>query len=757
MSKLNKDLIDKINLIKADSEFIEVPESVSFDNMLKRLESTENMEKVCDFEESKNNKGIKHKRKNWIAVCTGVAGTVVAAILMITLLTGDIGKVSHINNGNNTGQNHNHEVNKNQTLDEYEEQMKVMADNGLYVLSGYKELSDYIAASRVMYKDNFYDSEYFGGKFGNDLTEQPTLMPEDDLAQNSPSTSVPEGVVDENIGDKDYSDTNVRTEGVGEADIVKTDGDYIYYVTCAYQNSINVSIAITKAEGAKTNKMSEVHISGDIIKAAFAGEMKETTDIDKVSMSNIDMLVCGDKLMVVASLDLYVSNVSTVILTFDISDRCNPKLYSSLSLEGAYDSCKLVDGYIYIFAELTKYVKVENIVETEDMAANIYAPKVCDRLLPAEDVYVAPSTSYNTYNIVAVLDTGDMSQFFDVKAVLSASNSIKRYVSGSNIYFIADIGYDYRNVEKYGEKNTLIEMAYQSQIMRFSYEKGVITPTGCVNVNGNIGDEFDIDEYNGYLRLAVSSETREVTYAEEKVYDTPKWAISNDKQYSITFGARNRKSALYIYDSNLQLVGSIPELQEEEEVYGVRFDGDIAYIVTYRQTDPLFTVDLSDPANPKVMGALKIPGFSTYLHKWDDNKLLGIGYDEWRQIKISTYDIADKYDVKEMDICILQSQYYSEALYDHKALFISPEKNLIGFATEGYVVDSATGHGELRMLYKIFSYVDGKLTEVINSEFDHTYLAMRGLYIGEYIYIVNPGQGIMVYSINDYSKVAEAY
>ncbi len=755
MSGLDKELIEQIDIIKADADAIEVPESISFENLMKKVEGEKHADNVRYFEESKHKSGIKSKKKNWVAICTGATGAIAAAVLVITLLIGDMGTgtVLRPNIGDGTEQNNVPVI--NQSLSEYAEQMKVAAGNGIYSLSGYKELSDYIAASRVKYEDYYDNIKDSNLLYGDSMEELPTLQPSDDMVQESPPISKPEGEGPEDTGNQDYSDTNVRAEGVGEADIVKTDGEYIYYIRRANKYIIDVTVAIMKADGMKTCKMSEVDISDDIRKVAFGGEMQKETE--KVTTNNIDMLVCGDKLMVVASLDYFVSHVSTVILTYDISDRSKPQLYSSLSLEGTYDSCKLVDGYIYIFAELTKYVNAQGTVDTEDMAANIYAPKVCDRLLPAEDVYVAPSTAYNTYNIVAVMDTGDMSKFFDVKAVLSASNSIERYVSGGNIYFIADIGYDYRNIEKYGKENTPIEMIYQSQIMRFSYDKGVISPTGCVNVNGNIGDEFDIDEYNGYLRLAVSAETNEVTYTEKTVYDSPEWAISGDKLYSITYGARKRKSSLYIYDSNLQLVGSIPELQQEEEVYGVRFDGDIAYIVTYRQTDPLFTVDLSDPANPKVMGALKIPGFSTYLHKWDDNKLVGIGYDEWGQIKISTYDITDKYDVKEMDICQLQSQYYSDALFDHKALFISPEKNLIGFATEGYVVDDATGHGGLRMQYKIFSYVDGKLTEVINSDFDHTYFEMRGLYIGEYIYIVNPGHGVVVYSIDNYSKVNEVY
>lgn len=198
-------------------------------------------------------------------------------------------------------------------------------------------------------------------------------------------------------------------------------------------------------------------------------------------------------------------------------------------------------------------------------------------------------------------------------------------------------------------------------------------------------------------------------------------------------------------DENLEVVGSIPQLKENESVYGVRFDGDIAYVVTYEQMDPLFSIDLSDPTNPAVLGALKIPGFSTYLHKWDENTLIGIGYNEWGEIKISTFDISDKTDVIESDVCDIEGVYWASALYDHKAAFISPEKNLIGFMD---------GDGA----YRIFSYVDGELTEVINQQFARGMyydFKSRGMYIDEYIYIVGQQDGMYIYDINTYEFIKD--
>ncbi len=774
MSEMDKELLEQIELIRKDSESIEVSDGISFDNMMRRLEAADDKGKVCDFEESKYkiNKGNK-LRKNWVAICTGIAGTVVAAVLLVTLLIGDIGKIARV--PITSGSSSNSDVNISGSLSSYAEKMKVQVDDGVYVLSGYKELNDYVKASKEYY--NIHNFKGYGdlNLGAEDATFGNESMPgawDDGADFEVDDLPTEDAVVNENDNsDADYSDTNVRTEGVGEADIAKTDGEYIYYLSYEWGDGENIcKIHIAKADGVGTANISKLMVEDDIKNALQSTEAYKNINKEiQIDMYDIDMLICQQKLLVVATPIAYeinengrfnLDNMSTytVVLTYDISDKTEPALFSSLTLEGAYAECKIVDGYVYIFAELKKSVNDINEVLTENCteaeATKAYAPMINGEILPADCVYMIEGSSYNVYNIIAVMDMTDMSKFYDIKAVMGAGDALNRYVSSNNMYFISDIGYDYENVYKYGEENQIIQLACQSQILRFSYDKGILTPTGCVNINGNVGDEFDIDEYDGYLRMAVSSTYRDVVYKQETADGENGASASPLDDYSIIIKGISSMSSLYIYDENLQLVGSIPELQEEEEVYGVRFDGDIAYIVTYRQTDPLFTVDLSDPTSPKVMGALKIPGFSTYLHKWDDNKLVGIGYDAKQMVKISTYDITDKYDVKEVEVCSPDSVYWSEALYDHKAVFISPDKNLIGFSSEGYILNELGG-GQFMNMYKIFSYVDGKLTEVISCNLDEkVYYSTRAMYIDEYIYIVCPGTGINVYSMNDYSHIA---
>ena len=134
-------------------------------------------------------------------------------------------------------------------------------------------------------------------------------------------------------------------------------------------------------------------------------------------------------------------------------------------------------------------------------------------------------------------------------------------------------------------------------------------------------------------------------------------------------------NGLYILASNMKEVGSITGLAEGEQVYSARLLGDTGYFVTYEKTDPLFSVDLSDPKNPKIIGKLKIPGFSEYLHFYGENQLLGIGMDVDEDgvttdgVKLSMFDVSDPSDVKEIETYVLEGTYGTDAGYDYKAVF----------------------------------------------------------------------------------------
>ena len=188
---------------------------------------------------------------------------------------------------------------------------------------------------------------------------------------------------------------------------------------------------------------------------------------------------------------------------------------------------------------------------------------------------------------------------------------------------------------------------------------------------GYLNDSFSIDEYDGYLRMVVT---------------------------------RGKTNAVYVLDQKLKLTGKITNLAKDERVYSARFLGDTGYFVTYKETDPLFSVDLSNPKNPKILGRLKIPGFSNYLHFYGEDKLLGIGMDVDKKgdvtdgVKLSMFDISDKKNVKEEHKYTLKDVYSTDVEWDYKAALIDVEKNIIGFPAGG----------ENRQMYYLFSYTEEK-------------------------------------------------
>ena len=230
---------------------------------------------------------------------------------------------------------------------------------------------------------------------------------------------------------------------------------------------------------------------------------------------------------------------------------------------------------------------------------------------------------------------------------------------------------------------------------------------------------FSIDEYKGYLRIVTT---------------------------------RGEANSVYVLDKDFKIVGSIENLAKDERVYSARLMGDIGYFVTFRETDPLFTVDLSNPKKPKIIGSLKIPGFSDYLHPYGEGKLLGIGMnvDEETMItdgvKLTMFDISDPSDVKEENTCVLKNVYSTDVSYDYKAALVDAGRNLIGFAGD-------TNGGQN---YYIFKYDTSRgfisqMEEEINGNGS---TGTRGVYIDETLYVVR-GNIIEAYSLKHFKKVGD--
>lgn len=490
------------------------------------------------------------------------------------------------------------------------------------------------------------------------------------------SSGAVNGAVNESVNEsvsEEYSKTNVQTVGIDEADIVKTDGKFIYYVDANMHR-----IAIYSADCGTTELCSTINV----------GEM-----------GNIEDIYLEDKAIIACGSSNRDGKRYVTIAKYDISDVKNPVFVAKFDQEGRGLETRKVADVIYVVTSSYKdYANVKkNNLET-------YIPEVNGKVIDCFDIFVPEETTGTSYTVISSINSGNLSEI-DTAAVLGFDGQF--YMGNENMYiYKTTYGGDYHM-----ERNT--------EIRKIDYVEanGLIGEVSEGIVAGQVKDTFAFNEYNGYLRVITT------TYP----------------------SSGNMENNVFILDSNLKTVGSIEGLAKGERIYSARFMGDTAYFVTYRETDPLFSVDLSEPTSPKVMGELKIPGFSEYLHNYGDGLLLGIGFEEIDNhdfVKLSMFDISNPYNVTEQDKMIIKEAYYTVAAYDYKAVMIDPEKNIFGFLVSNRI-------GKSDSSYKVYTYKNNSFREIVNHDFD-VYVndgMVRGVYIGDYVYIIF-GSEIVSYNIN---------
>lgn len=502
-----------------------------------------------------------------------------------------------------------------------------------------------------------------------------------------------------------YSDTNVRTEGVGEADIVKTDGENIYLV-----NGETVEI---------------VDIASDEMEHLAQIEMEEDCYVT-------ELYAADERLLILYTREEYDDGKTgydgtyrqyTCTDVYDISDPADPEKISTLSQSGYYNTMRVKDGYAYV---LSDYSLPYDISRPEPRT---YIPEVQGEIMPVSDIYMPQREMGNDYTVITAFSLDDPKEKTDSKAVFGTAGEC--YVSTENIYV----------TESYYNNNDA--NVTQTSIRRIAYENGVLTGTAQTKVDGILNDSFSIDEYDGYLRLVTTVTSVNGTEG-SFLTDLADMFRGEETETEVRNVDTN---SLYILDSDLNVTGEIRDLAPDERVYSARLMGDTGYFVTFRETDPLFSADLSDPHNPKIIGELKIPGFSEYLHPYGEGKLLGIGMDVDEEtvategVKLSMFDISDPSDVKEENKYIMKDMYGTDAGYDYKAVFADVEKNLFGFLAYG---DST--------VYTVFTYdEEGGFREVFSRTLNWAG-SVRGMYAGEKFYLVSANT-IESFRLADFEKV----
>ena len=507
-----------------------------------------------------------------------------------------------------------------------------------------------------------------------------TESAEDSSSTNS-AAAVDTGVAQNSKSSENavYSETNVRQEGVDEADVVKTDGRYLYTL-----KDNGRSVAIVDTSNGELQMVISIPVEDDDQAREFYVNDGHLILVSEFNQER------EDGTWTYASTD-------TRVTTYDITDPEKPEKAGEVTQSGSYTSSRLTDGHLYLFTQYS--VDVTSGITPKDKKD--YIPYVNQQMLEADDIYLPPFSQAYMYEVVSSVDVAKPGEIQDTKAIFSDGGEL--YVSNDNIYWYET---------QWSDKTETV-------IKRISYKDGKLKAEASGKVDGYINDSFSIDEYDGYLRVVTTDD---------------------------------ETNGLYILDSKMKEVGSITGLAEGEQVYSARLLGDTGYFVTYEQTDPLFSVDLSDPKNPEIIGKLKIPGFSEYLHFYGENLLLDIGMDvdedgfTTNGVKLSMFDISDSSDVKEIQKYTLENVYSAAVMYDYKAVLIDPEKNVIGFAADG-------NNGEN---YYVFSYNDANGFECLMNETvnGNGYQSARGVYVDNTLYVVK-GNIIEAYDMADYQKTGD--
>jgi uncharacterized secreted protein with C-terminal beta-propeller domain len=515
----------------------------------------------------------------------------------------------------------------------------------------------------------------------------------------------------------DYSETNVQVEGIDEADIVKTDGNNIYTLS--------------------GNEL--------FILSAYPGEDAEIKAVIKFENNPSKLYLSGNRLIVLGY--NYNVNIAKRIVNdilprssfmftkiFDVSNISEPVLEKEWEFEGNYNDSRLLDNNLYLIANKYSYNLTDDQIlpaVLEDGKLRNFACDDSDCLVT--NIYYYPKL-YNSYNYTSVykINLNNLEEDLQSATFLVDGNQTV-YMSYDNLFLsyssylsdyeiesevMRDLVYPYLNeedkqkitdieeapsyvltsIEKQSKIRLILEsyLNKQSQEEQKKWEENLesalkdkylkfedkiestfvykinlnddnLEPDAQGQVPGTVLNQFSIDEYKGNLRIATTK--------------------NNNWQRRFTGMDSSSENNLYILNENLERLSSIEDLAKGERIYSARFMGDRIYLVSFEQVDPLFVIDASNVKNPKVLGELKIPGFSNYLHPYDENTLIGFGKDTYvddndnvrtKGLKLSLFDVTNPIEPKEIDTYIAgDSGSYSEVLNDHKALLFSRERNLL--------------------------------------------------------------------------------
>jgi inhibitor of cysteine peptidase len=580
------------------------------------------------------------------------------------------------------------------------------------------------------------------------------------------TTSIAKTVSAPQAAPTDFSETNVQVEGIDEADIIKTDGSYIYTVT----NNVVYMIK------------------------AYPGEYAEIVSTISLKNAPSGLFIDGDRLAVFGNfwdndhfkeIGIRPRYGMTYFNIYDISDRVNPELVKEYKFEGNYFNARMKGDHVYFIttsrpeirprpmpliidgSEL-KYVAASDIYyynieyrdplfvtinsiniddTSEDISSKAVAVEGSQNMYMSEDnIYITYTQYINEYDLqkqimMEILE--DKLTEYDKKLIEKIKNTdndvMNRYEKDAKILQVYQTYVSYMTQEEMDEYQDIAEGMLKEKLEEYEFfeftvinrievDEDHIDPKANGKVPGHVINQFSLDEYGDVLRVATTINRRWSRFEKERTEST---------------------NNIYTLSMGLDIMDKLEGLAEGESIYSTRFIGDRLYMVTFRQVDPFFVIDLSDPDNIKELGELKIPGFSRYLHPYDKDTIIGIGQDatetgRTKGLKISLFDVSDVENPKEVAKYVTESRYAgSTALYEHKAFLFSKEKELLVIPAYSYNYQGSTENYNGAFVFRI-----NKDKIELRGLIDHSSgtdqrwyspSVERRLYIEEQLYTKSPG------------------
>lgn len=458
--------------------------------------------------------------------------------------------------------------------------------------------------------------------------------------------------------DRKYSTTNLQVRDVDEADIVKTDGTYIYLVSgrefqivLAYPAE-TAKVVSTTAFGGNPRSL---YLHGD--RVALICRDDRTPDYWRCEPGHCwDSQETGEK---------------TVVYIFSVKDPSSPELEREVVIDGEYTSSRMIGEWLYFLT--SSPVNVDS--------GDISFPEIRDGM---EDAFSPAAYSLEgrdkafAFTTIGSVPLGSDAPVRATTFLVGTAGTL--YVSPTRLYF---------GVHSFGEPSPLRHVDAQGRevggsidqtdIYSFSLSEGAIRFEAHGSVDGTLLNQYAMDEYKGNLRLATT------------VTEYGSWTAMTS-------------SAVTVLDSQLSELGSAKEIAPGERIYATRFMGETLYMVTFLETDPFFVIDLSDPAEPALTGKLKLPGFSNYLHPYDHSHIIGVGKASASgAVKLSLFDVSDLADPRFVDsVEIGGSGSGSEILNDPRAFLFDKEKDILVlplYLTGEYHETDSGGYGSFRGIW----------------------------------------------------------